>query len=89
VIDEWLRGDLYPHPRRIAGVADAPPPGDPARLALADTISVCGDPEMCADAVRRLAAAGADTIALFAHGDGFEDQLVRFAREVMPLLTSR
>lgn len=89
VIDDWLQGDLYPHPRRIAGVADPPPPGDPARLALADAISVCGNREMCADAVWRLAAAGADTIALFAHGDGFEDQLVRFAREVMPLLTSR
>lgn len=85
-IDRWLEGDLYPHPRRAAGAGDPPPPGDPARRALADTISVCGTPEMCADSVQRLAAAGADTIALLALGDEHEAQIERFAREVMPLL---
>jgi 5,10-methylenetetrahydromethanopterin reductase len=83
-IGHWLDSDLFPHARRAAGVADPPPPGDPARLALTDAISVCGDREACADAVRRLAAAGADTIVLAAQGDEFEAQLERFAREVMP-----
>jgi alkanesulfonate monooxygenase SsuD/methylene tetrahydromethanopterin reductase-like flavin-dependent oxidoreductase (luciferase family) len=85
-IDDWLDGDLFPHPRRAAGVADAPPPGDPARLALAEAIGICGDREMCAEAVQRLAAAGADTIVLAAQGDEIESQLERFAREVMPVL---
>jgi 5,10-methylenetetrahydromethanopterin reductase len=87
-IERWLEGDLFPHPRRAAGVADPPPPGDLARLALADAISICGDRDTCADGVRRLAAAGADTIVLAAQGDELEAQLERFAREVMPLLTS-
>jgi hypothetical protein len=41
---------------------------------------------MCADAVRRLAGAGADTVVLVGHEDELESQLERFAREVLPLL---
>lgn len=85
-IDRWLEGGHYPHPMRAVGAGDPPPPGDPARLALADTISVCATREICADSVRRLAAAGADTIVLLAVGDDHEAQIERFAREVMPLL---
>lgn len=88
-IDHWLEWDLFPHPRRVARVADPPPPGDPARLALTDAIGICGDREMCAEAVRRLAAAGADTIVLAPQGDEIESQLGRFAREVMPVLSPR
>jgi alkanesulfonate monooxygenase SsuD/methylene tetrahydromethanopterin reductase-like flavin-dependent oxidoreductase (luciferase family) len=50
-------------------------------------ISVCGDREMCAGAVRRLAEAGADTIVLAAQGGDLEPQLERFAREIMRFLT--
>jgi 5,10-methylenetetrahydromethanopterin reductase len=85
-IDHWLKSDLFPHAKRIAGVTEPLAPGDPARLALADAISLCGSAEMCADGVRQLAAAGADTIVLAAPGDELEDQLERFAREVIPLL---
>jgi 5,10-methylenetetrahydromethanopterin reductase len=81
-IDQWLEGDLFPHPRRVAGVADPPPPGDPARQALTDTIGICGDREMCATAVQRLVAAGADTIVLAAQGDEIESPLERFARVI-------
>ncbi len=88
-VDHWLAEDLYPHPRRVAGVADPPPPGDPARLALTDAIGICGDREMCAEAVHRLAAAGANTIVLAAQGDDFGSQLERFAREVIPVLNAR
>jgi 5,10-methylenetetrahydromethanopterin reductase len=88
-IDRWLEGDLFPHPRRVAGVTDPPPPGDPARHALTDAIAICGDAEMCARAVHRLAAAGADTIVVAAQGDDIEFQLERFAREVMPVLNAR
>jgi 5,10-methylenetetrahydromethanopterin reductase len=88
-IDHWLQAGLYPHPRRIAGVADPPPPGDPARLALTDAIAICGDHVGCADAVQRLDDAGADTIVLLASGDEIESQLERFAREVMPVLNDR
>jgi alkanesulfonate monooxygenase SsuD/methylene tetrahydromethanopterin reductase-like flavin-dependent oxidoreductase (luciferase family) len=87
-IDHWLERDLFPHPRRAAGVADPPPRRDPARLALTDAIGICGDREMCAEAVQRLAAAGADTIVLAAQGDEIESQLERFAREVMPVLNA-
>jgi 5,10-methylenetetrahydromethanopterin reductase len=87
-IDRWLESDLFPHARRAAGVADPPPPGDPRRLALADAIGVCGTREMCADAVQRLAAAGADTIVVAASGDEVEAQLQRFAREVIPILSN-
>jgi 5,10-methylenetetrahydromethanopterin reductase len=86
-IEHWLESDLFPHPRRAAGVLDPPSRGDPARLALADAISICGDREMCAGAVRRLAGAGADTVVLAAPGDDYRAQIERFAQEVMPLLT--
>jgi alkanesulfonate monooxygenase SsuD/methylene tetrahydromethanopterin reductase-like flavin-dependent oxidoreductase (luciferase family) len=88
-IDHWLESDLYPHPRRMAGVADPPPPGDRARLALTDTIAICGEREICAKAIQRLAAAGADTIVLIAPSDEIESQLDRFAYEVMPVLNAR
>jgi len=86
-IDHWLDSDLFTYPRRAAGATDPPPPGDPARLALADAISVCGDQEMCADGVRRLVSAGADTVVLMTPGDDLEGQVTRFAQEVRPLLT--
>lgn len=86
-IDRWLELDLFPHAKRAAGVTDPLAPGDPARLALTDAISICGDNEMCADGVRQLAVAGADTIVLAAPEDELEGQLERFARDVMPLLT--
>jgi 5,10-methylenetetrahydromethanopterin reductase len=85
-IDLWLESDLFPHAKRAAGVAEPVAQGDPARLALADAISICGDTAMCAAAVRRLAAAGADTIALTPPADDPEAQLDRFAHDVMPLL---
>lgn len=88
-VESWLDSDLFPHPKRVASAADPALPGDPKPAALADAISVCGNREMCADAVRRLAGAGADTVVLVAQGDEFEAQLERFAREVMPLLTTR
>jgi 5,10-methylenetetrahydromethanopterin reductase len=85
-IDLWLESDLFPHAKRAAGVAGPLAPGDPARGSLAEAISVCGDVEMCADAVRQLAAAGADTIVLAPPADELEAQLERFAGDVMPLL---
>jgi 5,10-methylenetetrahydromethanopterin reductase len=85
-IDLWLNSDLFPHAKRAAGVAELLPPGDPARLALTDAISICGDVGMCADAVRQLAAAGADTIVLAPPADELEPQVERFAHDVMPLL---
>lgn len=85
-VDLWLDSDLFPHAKRSAGVAAPLPPGDPARLALADTIGVCGDVGMCTGAVRQLAEAGADTIVLAPLADSSEAQLERFAHEVMPSL---
>lgn len=88
-IDHWLEADLFPYPRRIARVTDPPPLGDPRRLALTDALAICGDREMCATGVQRLADAGADTIALVTSGDELESQLERFAREVVPVLNAR
>ena len=87
-IDRWLELDLFPYARRAAGMADPPPAGDPGRLAVTDAVSICGDRVMCAAAVRRLAAAGADTIVLAATEDELEAQLHRCVLEVIPLLTS-
>ena len=86
-IEHWLESDLFPHARRAAGVPDPPPRADPTRLAVADAVAICGDREMCAGAVRRLAEAGADTVVLAAPGDDYEAQIERFAQEVMPLLS--
>jgi 5,10-methylenetetrahydromethanopterin reductase len=85
-IDRWLDSDLFTYPRRAAGATDPPPPGDPARLALADAVSVSGDHEVCAAGVRRLVSAGADTVVLMAPEDDLEGQVTRFAGEVRPLL---
>jgi 5,10-methylenetetrahydromethanopterin reductase len=85
-IDVWLESGLFPHAKQAAGVTGPLAPGDPERLSLAEAISVCGDIEMCADAVRQLAAAGADTVVLAPPADELEAQLERFARDVMPLL---
>jgi len=86
-LDRWLELDLFPHARRAAGMTASVPPGGPARLPLVDAISVCGDSEMCADAIRRLAAAGTDTVVLAPPGDDLDGQLTRFASDVRPLLT--
>lgn len=85
-IDRWLELDLFPYAKRAAGATDPLPPSDPARATLTEAISICGDREMCADAVTRLAAAGADTVVLAPPGDDLDDQLTRFARDVRPLL---
>jgi alkanesulfonate monooxygenase SsuD/methylene tetrahydromethanopterin reductase-like flavin-dependent oxidoreductase (luciferase family) len=85
-IDRWLELDLFPDARRAAGVTDPMPLDSSSRAALAEAVSVCGDAEMCADAVRRLVAAGADTVALAPPGDDLDGQLGRFASEVRPFL---
>lgn len=88
-LDQWLDRDLFPAPRRIAGVATPPPVGSPARTALAHELAVCGDAGACAASVREFARAGADTVVLAPQGDDVEEQLKRFGREVLPLLRER
>jgi alkanesulfonate monooxygenase SsuD/methylene tetrahydromethanopterin reductase-like flavin-dependent oxidoreductase (luciferase family) len=88
-IDGWLESDHFPHPQRLAGMTEPPPPGDPARRALVPEITVCGDAEACAESVRRFAAAGADTLVLVPPADQRDAQIEAFAERVMPLLRSR
>jgi alkanesulfonate monooxygenase SsuD/methylene tetrahydromethanopterin reductase-like flavin-dependent oxidoreductase (luciferase family) len=87
-VDRWLDWDLFPEPRRAAGVAVAPPPGDPARRALVPQLSVCGDAGQCAQYVRDYARAGADTLVLVPVATDAVRQIEAFAREVLPRLAS-
>jgi 5,10-methylenetetrahydromethanopterin reductase len=66
--------------------------GDPAEVAraipddLLDQLTASGDAERAARSLRTIAAAGADSIVLVPHGDDPDDQLRRFARELLPAL---
>lgn len=82
-VDHWLQSGIYPHPKQMAG---APPQDEDARLRLIDQLSVCGDAGACVDAVRRFAAAGAETVVLAAPAPEHQQQLEAFATRVMPAL---
>lgn len=89
-IANWLAMDLYPHAMRAAGMDPDGPAPQPEALPMdvIDELAIVGDAAACAAGVRRLAAAGADTIALSPLGDEPDVQLERFAAEVLPLLRS-
>jgi alkanesulfonate monooxygenase SsuD/methylene tetrahydromethanopterin reductase-like flavin-dependent oxidoreductase (luciferase family) len=72
----------YPNLIRLGGVPDDGEIGDDA----VDRTAVAGTPQQCADAVARLAAAGASTVAVLPVGDGLAEQVERFAADVAPLL---
>jgi 5,10-methylenetetrahydromethanopterin reductase len=75
-IEHWRSSGHYPAPVRLA-------PADEREL------GVVGSPDACAQAIARLAAAGAHSIVLAPLGDDIEDQLDRLATEVLPLVRSR
>jgi hypothetical protein len=70
--------------RRVARGQPVPAPA-PARRCAGPTTTA----ETCADAVRRFAAAGADTLVLVAASDQRDAQVEAFAETVMPLLVGR
>lgn len=70
----------YPNLVRLDGV---PTEGEIDDAAVG-RVAVAGTPRECADAIARLAAAGASSVAVLPIGEG--DQLGRFARDVAPLL---
>jgi 5,10-methylenetetrahydromethanopterin reductase len=76
---------MYPNLMRHGGVPDE---GDVDDAAV-DRVAVAGTPPECAEAIARLAAAGASTVAVLPIGDGAADQIERFAREVAPLVRER
>jgi 5,10-methylenetetrahydromethanopterin reductase len=49
-------------------------------------LSVTGTPQMCANAIRRLANAGADRVVLAPLPDDVDEQVTLLGREVLPLL---
>lgn len=73
---------MYPNLIRLGGVPDEGEIGDDA----VDRTAVAGTPQECAEAVARLAAAGASTVAVLPVGDGLAEQVERFATDVAPLL---
>ena len=71
-----LAAGSYPRLFELAGVTEAD------RHAVR-AMAVAGDPDDCAAAMRALADAGADRVALYARD---EEQVARLARDVMPRL---
>jgi 5,10-methylenetetrahydromethanopterin reductase len=76
---------MYPNLIRLGGVPDEGEIDDGA----VDRTAVAGTPQECADAIVRLASAGASTVAVLAVADGFAEQVERFATEVAPLARER
>jgi hypothetical protein len=79
-VERWLEVDWFPHPRRLAGPAEA------SAQALIPEITVCGDGPACASAVQRFADAGADMFVLSPPADDYDAQLEAFAQNVIPNL---
>jgi len=75
----------YPNLIRLGGVPDEGEIDDGA----VDRTAVAGTPQECADAVARLAAAGASTVAVLPVGGGLAEQVERFAADVAPLVRER
>jgi 5,10-methylenetetrahydromethanopterin reductase len=76
---------MYPNLMRRGGV---PAEGEIDDAAV-DRVAVAGTPQECADALARLAAAGASTVGVLPIGEGANEQIERFAREVAPLVRER
>jgi 5,10-methylenetetrahydromethanopterin reductase len=76
---------MYPNLIRLAGVPDEGEIDDGA----VDRTAVAGTPQECADAIARLAGAGASTVAVLPVGDGLAEQVERFATDVAPLVRER
>jgi len=69
-------------------LAEAGPDGLAERLpdAWIDRLAVVGDAAACAGAIRSLAATGADAVVLVPLLDRTDEQLDRYARDLLPLL---
>jgi 5,10-methylenetetrahydromethanopterin reductase len=76
---------MYPSLIRLGGVSDEGEIDDGA----VDRTAVAGTPRECADAIARLAGAGASTVAVLPVGDGLAEQVERFATDVAPLVRER
>jgi alkanesulfonate monooxygenase SsuD/methylene tetrahydromethanopterin reductase-like flavin-dependent oxidoreductase (luciferase family) len=76
---------MYPSLIRLGGVSDEGEIDDGA----VDRTAVAGTPQECADAIARLAGAGASTVAVLPVGDGLAEQVERFATDVAPLVRER
>jgi 5,10-methylenetetrahydromethanopterin reductase len=76
---------MYPNLIRLGGVPDEGEIDDGA----VDRTAVAGTPQECADAIVRLAGAGASTVAVLPVGDGLAEQVERFATDVAPLVRER
>jgi 5,10-methylenetetrahydromethanopterin reductase len=77
-IAEWGASGLFPDPIDTVGASGG------SAADLIDELSVAGDADSCAAAVARFRDAGADRLVLAAVGADWEDQYLRFAREVLP-----
>ena len=87
-LEGWLAGGLYPEPLKRAGVP-LPPRSDEDFETLTRELAVAGEPSQCAAALERLAAAGADSVALVPVGPDPADQVKRLAGEALLSSPSR
>jgi 5,10-methylenetetrahydromethanopterin reductase len=74
-VEHWLASGHYPEPVRLAGA-------DPSPASL----GVVGDAAACAEAIQRLADAGAHSVVLAPVGGGLDDQVERLAGDVLQRL---
>jgi alkanesulfonate monooxygenase SsuD/methylene tetrahydromethanopterin reductase-like flavin-dependent oxidoreductase (luciferase family) len=76
VVRDWLTTGLYPNLQGDIRADDVE--------AAVERIAVAGSPRDCAQAIRRLSAAGAASIILAPIGPDPNEQLERFAEEALP-----
>jgi 5,10-methylenetetrahydromethanopterin reductase len=82
LVRTWRDGGMYPN---LVSLGDVPGEGEIDDGAI-DRVAIAGTPHQCADAVARLAAAGASTVVVVPVGDGVVEQLERVSADVAPLL---
>jgi alkanesulfonate monooxygenase SsuD/methylene tetrahydromethanopterin reductase-like flavin-dependent oxidoreductase (luciferase family) len=81
VVERWARSGLFPRLTELAGIgADGQGPLKDEQLSL---MTVAGTPANCAEAVRRWEDAGVDDLVLLARDPDADDQVDRFARQVL------
>jgi 5,10-methylenetetrahydromethanopterin reductase len=82
-LESWRRMGLYPRLFELAGVGE-----DATTLDLDQVraMSISGNAEDCARAVRALGEAGADSVIVVPRHENHDEQVARFVADVMPAL---
>jgi 5,10-methylenetetrahydromethanopterin reductase len=81
-LDEWRDWAVYPNLLAHWGVTA----GAALQPAIVERVAIAGTAQDCAQSVMRLAAAGARSVILWPIGENADEQLERFASDVLPLV---